>query len=239
MIQGILFDKDGTLFDFHATWGVWAARLLLDLAAGDPRRAADLGRRVGFDTLSGAFRPDSPVIAGTPPQIADELLPGLPGQDRAALIERMVEAARHAPQVEAVPLVPLLAELLARGLRLGLATNDAETLAQAHLVAAGVRGAFDFVAGYDSGFGAKPDPGMPLAFARKLRLHPGAVVMVGDSRHDLEAGRAAGMRTVAVLTGPAPEAALADLADAVLPDIGALPAWLDGRRHGLRGRRPG
>ena len=49
--------------------------------------------------------------------------------------------------------------------------------------------------------------------------------MVGDSTHDLIAGRAAGMQTVGVLTGMA-EAELAPLADAVLPDIGHLPDWL-------------
>ena len=43
------------------------------------------------------------------------------------------------------------------------------------------------------------------------------------------AGRAAGMVTVAVLTGTAPEAELAPYADVVLPDIGYLPAWLDSR----------
>jgi phosphoglycolate phosphatase len=52
--------------------------------------------------------------------------------------------------------------------------------------------------------------------------------MVGDSRHDLEAGRAAGMRTVAVLTGIAGAADLAPHADVVLADIGGLPGWLDG-----------
>jgi phosphoglycolate phosphatase len=51
--------------------------------------------------------------------------------------------------------------------------------------------------------------------------------MVGDSRHDLMAGRAAGMRTVAVLTGIAEAPELAPLADAVLPDIGHLADWLD------------
>jgi phosphoglycolate phosphatase len=52
--------------------------------------------------------------------------------------------------------------------------------------------------------------------------------MVGDSRHDLQAGRAAGMRTVAVLTGIATSPDLRDLADVILPDIGHLPGWLDG-----------
>ena len=51
--------------------------------------------------------------------------------------------------------------------------------------------------------------------------------MVGDSAHDLIAGRAAGMRTLAVLTGVAGSDELAPLADAVLADIGAIPGWLE------------
>ena len=50
--------------------------------------------------------------------------------------------------------------------------------------------------------------------------------MVGDSLHDLHAGRAAGMRTVAVLTGIATAPDLTPHADAVLPDISALPGWI-------------
>jgi phosphoglycolate phosphatase len=38
---------------------------------------------------------------------------------------------------------------------------------------------------------------------------------------------AAGMRTVAVLTGIAQSSDLQALADVVLPDIGAIPGWLD------------
>ena len=50
--------------------------------------------------------------------------------------------------------------------------------------------------------------------------------MVGDSTHDLRAGRAAGMQTVGVLTGTSLADELWPLADAVLPDIGHLPAWV-------------
>ena len=226
MIEGILFDKDGTLFDFHATWGGWTRGLLEEVAGGDACKAARLGARIGYDWAAGRFERSSIVIAGTPEEIAAALLPDLPGRTAPELVAWMNEAAACALQVEAVPLVPLLADLLARGLRLGVATNDAEAPAIAHLTAVGIRGAFDFVAGYDSGHGAKPGPGMPLAFAAKAGVAPERVVMVGDSRHDLEAGRAAGMRTVAVLTGPAEAAELEELADSVLPDIGHLATWI-------------
>jgi phosphoglycolate phosphatase len=128
---------------------------------------------------------------------------------------------------EAVPLVPFLTSLRTRGLRLGVATNDTEAPARAHLEAHGITGLFDFVAGYDSGYGPKPGPGMCLAFAKSQGLDPARVVMVGDSLHDLVAGRAAGMRTVAVLTGVARHADLVGHADSVLPDIGGLSDWLD------------
>ncbi|HMO08327.1 MAG TPA: HAD family hydrolase [Paracoccaceae bacterium] len=231
MIAGIVFDKDGTLFDFRASWGGWAARLLRDLSA-DPDEAQRLGAAIGFDTRSATFHPDSPVIAATAEDIAADLVPHLPGWSHAALVARMNALAEAAPMAPAVPLRPVLSDLRRRGLRLGLATNDTEAPARAHLVAHGVDDLFDFVAGYDSGHGAKPAPGQLLAFAAATGLVPAQVVMVGDSRHDLMAGRAAGMRTVGVLTGIAGAAELAPLADTVLPDIAALGAWIDAGPRG-------
>lgn len=228
-VAAVLFDKDGTLFDFHATWSAWARALLLDLAAGAESRAEALGRVIGYDYVAARFAPESPVIAGTPDEIAEVLLPHLPGTSPIALVKRMNMLAAGAPMAPAVPLAPLLEGLRAGGLRLGVATNDAEAPARAHLKAAGVEGLFDFIAGCDSGYGAKPTPGQLLAFAAAGGHAPEKVVMVGDSRHDLVAGRAAGMATVAVLTGIATEADLSPLADAVLPDIGHLPEWLAGR----------
>lgn len=226
-IGGIVFDKDGTLFDFQASWGLWAARFVDDLAGGDPARAEMLGRAIRFDPATRTFLPGSPVIAGTPADIAGPLLEHLPGTTPAALISRMNLLSAEAPMVEAVPLRRLFERLRAAGLRLGIATNDGEAPARAHLARAGILDLVDFVAGFDSGHGPKPEPGMLLAFARTFGLHPAEVLMVGDSLHDLAAGRAAGMPTVAVLSGLAREAELAPYADVVLPDIGHLPALLE------------
>lgn len=229
MIDGLLFDKDGTLFDFRVSWGRWAQAFLSRIAR-DRAHARRLGQAIGFDVETGIFAPDSPVIAATAADIAAALAPEMQGMTVADLTDWIDASAGQAPMSEAVPLRPLLSALRDQGLRLGVATNDSEVPARQHLANHGITDCFDFISGYDSGHGAKPGPGMCLAFARQLGLEPSRVAMVGDSRHDLEAGRAAGMRTVAVLTGIAKREELEPHADVVLTDIGAIPDWLSGLR---------
>ena len=140
---------------------------------------------------------------------------------------RLDARSRDAPQVEAAPLREVLGRLRGMGLKLGVATNDSEAPARAHL--AGVMDLLDFVAGFDSGHGAKPGPGQCLAFAAAVGLDPRECAMVGDSLHDLTAARAAGMVGVGVLTGPAGRDALEGAADVVLGTIAELPGWIEGR----------
>lgn len=225
MIEAIIFDKDGTLFDFQRTWTGWARRLMLQLAEGDALHAAHLGRAVGFDMQAG-FAADSPVIAGTTAEVAALLLPHLPGRDAAAVIGLMDGLAATADLAQTVPLRPLLTDLRGRGLRLGVATNDTLAPTQAHLAQAGIGDLFDAIHTSDGGLPPKPAPDTLLAFAKGCGVQPARVAMVGDSLHDLHAGRAAGMICVGVLTGPADHETLAPFADVVLADIGALPGWL-------------
>ncbi|WP_417597506.1 HAD family hydrolase [Pararhodobacter oceanensis] len=223
-IRAILFDKDGTLFDFQATWGAWAQALLQEFAAGDQGRLHAMAEAIDFDLVAARFRPESAVIAGTGTEVVNLLSPVLPGVDPRWLEQRIAEAARAAPLVEAVPLRPLLQVLRDRGCKLGVATNDYESVGRDHL--SDVIELFDFIAGFDSGFGAKPEPGMLLGFARACDLAPRDILMVGDSHHDLLAGQAAGMPTLGVLTGVATAADLAPVADILRPDIGHIPALL-------------
>jgi len=187
MIQGILFDKDGTLFDFNATWGAWSRHLLMSEAGGDANVLARLCDVLGYDLAHDQFIAGSIVVAET---------------------------------------VEVIADLRDLGLQLGVATNDGEGPAMAHLEKAGVLDLFAFVAGSDSGYGGKPTTGQMKAFCAATGLKPENCVMVGDSLHDLDAGRAAGMKTVAVLTGPATRVDLAPFADVVLGSIAELAGWI-------------
>lgn len=227
--RGLIFDKDGTLFDFEATWTA-ATRLLIDtLADGDDALARAVAGAIRFDLDADRLLPGSVLVAGTARETAGALMRVLPVKwDMARLIGCMTRVAETARQVEAVPLVPFFDGLAERGLRVGVVTNDGEAPARRHLAQAGLADRVAFVAGSDSGHGAKPEPGQLLAFCAATGLSPGDVVMIGDSRYDLIAGRAAGMRTLGVLTGLAAEDELLPLADAVLGHIGQVPGWLDG-----------
>jgi phosphoglycolate phosphatase len=235
MVQALIFDKDGTLFDFTLTWGAWVMGVL-PVIQPDASRHYDLLQVLGYDPALGRFAKSSPVIGCTTPEIAALIQPLLPHFSPAALNDVLNEQAKGAPLQPAVDLPATLASLRAQGLRLGLATNDTEGPARAHLTHAGVLTMFDFIAGCDSGWGGKPAPGQLLAFAEMTAIPPANIAMVGDSLHDLHAARAAGMLAIGVLTGVAERADLAPHADVVLPDIGHIASWLAQRAGGHAGR---
>ena len=225
-IRGILFDKDGTLFDFHKSWSSWMAFVLGGLSGGNVAHAERAGLDLGFDFAAGRFDLNSQFVTGTPETTLGILGRSFPELGQQEIYGVLAEATVRARQVEVVPLRPLMIRLAGSGFALGIATNDHEATAKTHLEQSGVLDHFEFVAGSDSGFGAKPDTGMLLAFCELTGIDPGQVAMVGDSAWDLEAGRAAGMTSVGVLTGTATRRMLSPVADVILNHIGELPGWL-------------
>lgn len=223
--DAVLFDKDGTLFDFAGTWNSWSAGVIRSLASGSDALASKLAGAIQFDLQNQCFHPHSIAVAGTNAEVTSALLPYLPDHQQSELERFLEREASTAPLVEAAPLADLLTELRASGAKLGVMTNDSELSALSQLDRAGVREQFDFVAGYDSGYGEKPDPAPLLAFCRKVDVHPARTIMVGDSLHDLLAGKAAGMTRIGVLTGTAERSDLLPHADVVLNHIGEIPDW--------------
>ena len=225
-IQGVLFDKDGTLFDFQASWTKWMEGVLLSLSRGDHALARHVGSLLGFNIDLGRFEQGSPFVANTPEATFTVLMRQFPERTPSEIARIVGESSAAAEQVPAVPLGPLLGGLKEQGLILGVVTNDWERVAEAHLRAANCRDCFAYLAGSDSGHGSKPDPGMLLAFCDATGIDPVNCLMVGDSPADMKAGRRAGMTAIAVLTGSDSKAALELCSDAVLQDIGGLPEWI-------------
>jgi phosphoglycolate phosphatase len=231
-IRGILFDKDGTLLDFSATWGPIYRVAAQKAARGDARLAERLLLVGGHDPQLNRLAGNSVLAAGTSQEIAAVWRDHVPEWDLTELTRMLDRLFMDEGQLSAVPvpgLAATLARLKARGLTLGIATSDSRAGIEATLTPFDVLGHFSFLAGYDSGHGVKPGPGMVHAFCRSSGLRPVEVAVVGDNLHDLHMGRAAGAGLViGVLTGTGERDILAEQADHVLESIAGIEALLAG-----------
>jgi phosphoglycolate phosphatase len=228
-IRAVLFDKDGTLLDFDKSWAPVNRSTASWAAGGDPEFAERLMAVAGFDPLTEKTRSGSLYAAGNTAEIAEAWRAAgvsLPlGELIAELDRRFTENATRAVAV------PRLAEtvggLVKRGLVLGIASSDSKGAIARFVATVGLSDRFAFFAGYDSGFGYKPGPGMLTAFSEQTGVPASQIAMVGDNLHDLEMARAAraGLR-VAVLTGTGSREELAPHADLCLASIADLPEAL-------------
>lgn len=187
-LRAVLFDMDGTLLDSAPDFIAicQAMRSYRGLAPLEPQRIRD--------QVSGGARA---MVA-----CSFDLDPGHPAFEplRLEFLERYQEhCAVLTRPFDGIP--ELLADLEHARLRWGVATNKplrfAEPIMQRLQLAtrAAVLVCPDHVAR------SKPDPEMLLLACRQLALDPREVLYVGDDARDIEAGLAAGMRTVAVRYG--------------------------------------
>ena len=95
-----------------------------------------------------------------------------------------------------------LATLHGAGARLAVVTSKTHALARRGLVRCGLNEYFGVLVGADDVAQHKPHPAPVLAALDRLSADPMDTVFIGDSPHDMEAGRAAGVQTAAALWGP-------------------------------------
>ena len=212
--EAVLFDLDGTLAD-----------TLPDLADA-------LASAAGTGAVDEArLRPL--VSGGTREMIASVLSPDADrGRfDRArrrflaGYRERIAVRTRLFPGIE-----PVLRTLEGAGVRWGIVTNKHTWLTEPLLESLSLTRRAACVVSGDTTAHPKPHPAPLLLACERLSIPPDAAVYVGDSRSDVEAGRAAGVTTVSAGWGyldpeDPPERWGADV-DTGTPDD--LLAWLRG-----------
>jgi len=226
--RGIVFDKDGTLLDFNRTWLPVYRFAAREFAAGDAVLEDLLLTQHGFQPERNGFVGGSLLAAGNNRQIAGAWADQINKPDQVEHISsRLHEIFHHQGALHATPVKHLantLRELKQSGKKLGVATADSHQGIINTLKSFDVLHEFDFLAGYDSGHGVKPEAGMVVSFCEQLALDVETVVVVGDNRHDIEMGRNANVGLcIGVLTGTSTRDELESIADIVLDDISALP----------------
>jgi len=181
-----LFDLDGTLIDS------------IDLIFRAYRHTAERHLNVS--------PPDSVWLAGLGTPLRMQL-----GEvsDDPELIEAMVLTYReyhqqhHDRSIRLYPQIAVvLPVLLERGARLGVVTSKLRFGAERGLATTGIAEHFHIIVSADEVTRHKPHPEPVERALGKLGADVETTVFIGDSPHDIAAGRAAGVRTAGALWGP-------------------------------------
>jgi pyrophosphatase PpaX len=183
----LLFDLDGTLADSIA----------LLLAAFHHT----------FATHRPNFTPtDEEWIAGIGTPLITQMRQFVPTEDEAQqmiLTYREFQRTHHDEMLREFEGVDeTLALLKAQGHPTGLVTSKSNDLAHRALTWLHLTEHIDVVVGMDSTERHKPDPEPVLHALAVLGASPAGALFLGDSPHDIEAGNAAGVTSVAALWGP-------------------------------------
>lgn len=232
MIKGILFDKDGTLLDFNATWlpPYKEVSEFLANSVNRPDLAKSLLRNGGYIEETGEWVRDSLLASGSNQQIFDfwsrELGVSIDGERLLRVREIFAHAGNnYVPAIDNLGMY--LTNLKRQGLYLGLATMDDEENAHEMVKRLELENTFDFICGANSGFGVKPEPGMVMGFCEACGILVHETMMVGDSPKDLNMGKNAGVAlSIGVLTGAHNSDELEICADHVIQDISHLDFYL-------------
>jgi phosphoglycolate phosphatase len=229
-IKGILFDKDGTLVDFNATWFAAGDMLAMRAAEGDRARANELLVIAGYDFAAHCFKSDSVFAAGTNAEIVELWYPQAAREERSAILadlEAFIGTGDAAKPVALPGCESAMRRLHDTGFRLGVATNDSTGGAERTLRALGISQLFEAAYGYDAVANPKPSPDTIYAFSDLTGLRPSQIAMVGDNRHDLVMAKAGGAGlAVGVLSGTGTRESLMPLADVILESVSELPDYL-------------
>ncbi len=199
-------------------------------AAFDEALAA-VGVKKGTPRYEGAHAFVRETMGWSKADVFAELLDNQEAERATMQFASAYEAIVATGEVESIQGAPdVLRDLRARGVRICLTTGFAPSTRDALLDALEWRAAIDLaLSPADVGRG-RPAPDLILGAMARLGVEdPSAVVVVGDTISDLEAGTAAGAgAVVGVLTGAHDEAALtAAPHTAILPDITGLIGFLE------------
>ena len=117
---------------------------------------------------------------------------------------------------------------------MAIVTSKSRSVAQRGLDYFALGRFFEFVVGYEDTTIHKPQAEPVLEAARRLGVSAGQCVYVGDSPHDMSAGKAAGALTAAAMWGPFPDRVLEPGPEFALESLNQLADLLGGNAAAYR-----
>ena len=213
-IDGIVFDKDGTLIDFHATWAPIlrdAINRLLEPYSDKAAISHSIYKTLGVDPKT-MIASDGPYSISTFDKIFTVVATvlyqhGINWTQAEQRVEKVFKVAAQTPptlaQLAPTTNLPVLFESLqAKGIKVGVATADnrhgtLDTLEKLQCQSETV-----FIAcGDDTELPAKPDPMLLEVISNYWNTSINKIAMVGDTIGDVHMAKQAGAVSIGVLTG--------------------------------------
>lgn len=231
MIQGILFDKDGTLLRFEELWLDAARHVIYDFC-----RLNRLPENKKVETLilkamgveNETIRQDGALAYMTYEQIgavvvtalhqagmAEKISTELAGRQMSVLFETVL-AREQLACIPTCDLKNLFKTLKARDIKTGLATADNLPVTEKCLKQLEIMEEFDFVGCDDGILKPKPEPDMFEAFCGKQGLKPEQVAVIGDTVNDMLFAKKCKGIAVGTLSGIASREELEEAADIIV-----------------------
>lgn len=204
----ILFDVDGTLLDTRE----------YILGGFEHALAA-----VGFPVPSRDF-----LVAqiGHPLEQIYRELAGADLEPRLTELHRAFQSANLELSVAFPGVADVLSRLASAGIPMAAVTSRSRRTSVRTLELAGIASCFSAVISAEDSPAMKPDPAPLLLALERVGAVGRRAVMVGDTEHDVYAGKRIGAFTVAALYGFGAGRALAASPDCTIADITELPSAL-------------
>lgn len=207
----IAFDWDGTLFDSTAIIARCIQAAVLDVGGQKPSDEA-----ASFVIGMGLMQ----ALAHAAPDVPKERYPLLGDRYRHHYFAIQHEISLFDG------VLPLLAELRARGHLLAVATGKSRRGLDEALATSTLAGTFDASRTADQTAG-KPDPLMLHELMAEFDVPPGRTLMIGDTTHDLQMALNAGCASVGVSYGAHEPEAFVELRPLLVAhDVAQLRDWL-------------